>query len=219
MPMVDPPPVVVVPPVITEPPVVCVKGRRLGVWLDPQESGEIRQENYLGSFVAYKGEKTMAENYNYYSVSAHPIVGPTPAGFAAHTFFYEGSDGLGLSFYANVDEGGSAGNEYTVEVLVSNNQLADNVVLSDDAAELTRMSQTQEGSIYSGKFKYWSNTDGGVIGPFVGTEYKIQFRVKNSGDISTAKFYSADGGSFQLKDKNNGISSFIISYLSYEECR
>jgi len=192
----------------------CVSGKELGVWLDPDNSGVIRAQNYLGSVVSYQGPLSAADNYDYYSASAHPVVGPTPIGYEANVFFYEGPDGLAITFFANIDAGGSSNNIFNVDLSISGNQNKDSVLLSDDKNELQQVSAGQ----YQGRFHYWYNTDGGVIGPLVGQNYKILVHFDQTGDIKTARFYSADGQSFTLGNNSQNISSFIIAYQKYQNC-
>jgi len=196
----------------------CVEGQRLGLWLDT-DNDEV-EDKYQGSFVAYSGSETAKKNYNYYSASAHPIVGPNPSGFKSTVFFYEGSDGIHLFFFHNVDAGGSEYNEVQWKMAVSDNNMEDDVVLSDDNAELKVEERNDNESItrYDASFRYWKNTDGGVIGPLVGDDYKIVVRNVGAGDISDSKFYSADGEDLSLENDNGDLSSFIIKFESYESC-
>lgn len=196
----------------------CVPGKRLAIWLDPDDSGDIKAENYLGFVVSYSGKKSAEDNYNYYSASAHPLVGPSPIGFESHVFFYEGKDGLALNFFSNIDSGGSSNNRVDLDIEVSGNAQMDSVILSDDGHELKQVSSSGGLNSYEGRFHYWNNTDGGVIGPFQGENYKIHVRVLQTGDIQNARFYSANGYSFQLKDQQQDISSFIITFESIENC-
>lgn len=201
-----------------EPPQVCVEGKVLGIYADPSESGEINEANFLGEITAYSGEVSSVENYNYHSYSAHPVVGPQPSGYFFNVFFYEGSDGLSVNFFGNVDAGGSSYNKMELDILISGNQNSDDVLLSDDNMEL-RLDGFEDGhNLYSGRFEYWSNTDGGVIGPLVDDDYKLEFRFNNMGDINDARFYSADGSSFQL-NSDGDFTSFIIAYRSTQNCQ
>lgn len=202
------------------PPPVCVPGKRLAVWLDPNDSGQILEQNYLGNFVSYSGTKTSAKNYNYYSDSAHPVVGPTPHGYNLNVFFYDGSDGLSLNFFANIDGTGSPDNVVNLDLQIQNNEMADSVLLSDDNLELKKVeeSPTQNQHSYEGRFHYWHNTDGGVIGPLVGNQYIIKVKMLHSGDIQNATFYSANGESFSLTDMGGAVSSFIIQFEDFETC-
>ncbi|MCB9073411.1 MAG: hypothetical protein H6623_07295 [Bdellovibrionaceae bacterium] len=196
----------------------CVPGKRLGIWLDPTETGEFKSENYLGFIVSYSGEFSAADNYNYYSASAHPKIGPTPSGFKANIFFYEGSDGLVLNLFSNIDEAGSSDNIVNMDIETVGNNNNDRVILSDDNGELKYITTVGNVRQYQGRFHYWSNTDGGVLGPFQGTDFKIRVKFLNTGDVQDARFYSANGYAFDLKDSENQISSFIIAFEDYEDC-
>lgn len=197
----------------------CKEGKVLGIWLDPDQSGVLKDENFKGSIVSYSGNDSGAENYNFYSDSAHPIIGPSPFGYEAQIFFFDGSDGLSLNFYANIDKGGSSDNEMNVDIEVLNNNLADKMILSDDEGEFKQISQEETSSSYEGRFHYWTNTDGGVLGPLVGENFKLQFKFNATGDVNTANFYSAGGGSISLSENSGSdISSFVIAYKSYQIC-
>ncbi|MCB0391257.1 MAG: hypothetical protein KDD58_08200 [Bdellovibrionales bacterium] len=208
-------------PVSTEEPTInveCEEGKHFGVWLDSDNDGSIDGEQFLGSIVPFNGNTTAVKNYNYYSASAHPLVGPAPAGFDSKVFFYEGKDGLALNFFFNIDEGGSADNRVNWDIEVIGNDKKDRVLLSDDNGEIDLVETTNFGHIYEARFHYWENTDGGIIGPFVGDDFLIKINVLNSGDIQNATFFSANNHNFSLKDKNNQVSSFIIGFLEYRKC-
>jgi hypothetical protein len=85
--------------------------------------------------------------------------------------------------------------------------------LSDDDGEISLKSKQNGKNNYEGRFHYWSNTDGAVIGPFVGTNYKIRVELLNGGDNKDAKFYSQDEKDLTLLDGGN-LSSFEISFKS-----
>lgn len=189
----------------------CVQGKKLGIW----GNGGV----YLGEIVAYSGDISAIENYNYYSASAHPINGPTPIGFELHNFFYEGPDGLMLNFYGNIDGGGSEANKFTLKIVTQNNNGADNLVFIDDpgSKDAVTVSKTNSGHTYLGTFQYWSNTDGAIIGPFSGEDFEIGVEIGIAGDLQGARFYSANGSSFNLGDTSS--MSYLIKYLDYEDCK
>ncbi|MCB0341445.1 MAG: hypothetical protein H6626_13820 [Pseudobdellovibrionaceae bacterium] len=198
---------------------ICEEGKHFGIWLDENDDGSIENEKFLGSIVPYQGDKSAAENYNYYSASAHPYIGPKPDEFSSHVFFYEGSDGLTFNFYFNIDEGGSPDNIVNWDMETIGNSKKDDVLLSDDANELKRSAETQEGHQYEGRFHYWDNTDGGIIGPFEGEDFYIKVNVLETGDIQDATFYSEGDRKFSLNNANNKVSSFIIGFLGYKKCK
>lgn len=198
----------------------CVPGKRLGIWLDPDNSGTFSDDNYLGFVVAYSGSLNADANYNYYSASAHPVTGPTPIGFKTNIFFYEGPTGLALNLFSNIDEAGSTDNQVDIDIETFGNAGEDSVLLSDDNLELKYISTSGIGvKLYHGRFHYWSNTDGGVLGPFLGDAFKIRVKFLSTGDIHDARFYSANGYSFDLKDNEQQISSFLIAFEAYEDCQ
>lgn len=191
-------------------------GKRLGVWLDPNNTGVISSENYLGSFVSYTGSDTAATNYGYYSDSAHPIVGPAPGPYNVNVFFYEGNDGLTFNFFFNIDKGGSPDNEVQWDIYTRGNDYKDRVKLSDDPNDTFYLDGIEgENQKYIGRWHYWKNTDGGVIGPFDGEDFFIRVKSVGTGDLTGANFYSADGTSLSLQDGNNTISSFIIGFEAH----
>ena len=205
----------------------CTKSR-LAIWSDFNNDGKADGALPLGYISSYHGTISAVENYNYFSDSAHTIVGPPPIGFESHVFSYQpdNSDGIYLFFYFNIDAGGSGDNIVNWDITTKRNLLMDSVTVSDDpnsslGAELQKVSQDQilDTSYYQGRFHYWHNTDGGVIGPFKGTNFEIAVNVLNSGDLNKASFFSSDNQVFSLTDQNNNLSSFIVSFDSTSSCQ
>ena len=65
-----------------------------------------------------------------------------------------------------------------LDVFTANNTSSDNWTVSDDNTETNQESQSESSGLYSstytGRYRYTStNSDGGVIGPFSGTTYRI----------------------------------------------
>ena len=195
----------------------CVAGKKLGVWLDANQDGSIAGEKYLGSFVAYSGSMSAAANYNYFSASAHPIVGPIPKEFKTTVFFYEDSIGINFNFFSNVDAGGSMDNIVEWDIKTSDNGKLDKVLLSDDGGELSKKYEGTDYFRYEARFHYYSNTDGGVIGPFKSGAH-IAVKVLNVGDVIDAGFFSANGDVLPLSDGSEPVSSFIVGYQGDENC-
>ncbi len=191
--------------------------KTMGVWLVNEGVTAIEDAIYLGDIVSYTGELSSAENYGYYSASAHPVVGPEPLGFETNVYFYEGTDGLALTFFSNLDAGGSDDSTVNWDIRTSNNNNLDSVLLGDEPSEISEAVVSPQEKIYQARFRYWANTDGGVIGPFVGGDFEIWVDVLESGDNTDAVFYSADGTSFSLSN-DAGIASFAIAFKSDAAC-
>lgn len=211
----------------------CVMGKRLGIWLDMNNDGNVSENDlFLGDVVTYAGPLTSVKNYNYFSASAHPIYGPKPMGYSSNFFFYQGEDGLTFNFFFNIDGSGSKDNSVKFEIFTSGNAGKDSVLFMDDpnhkADIITRtlLKSSEDSDVassrvhYAGQMRYFSNTDGAVIGPFEGEEFKIRFVPINLGDSTQeASFYSANGASHSLKAKEGKmVYSYVIAYKNYEYC-
>jgi len=160
------------------------------VWQDTDGDGV--KDAFLGSVLAYSGGLTGADNYNYYSASAHPVAGPTPVGYESKMYFYEGLDGLSFGMFHNVDEGGSPDNEVLLDLDITGTN--PDVLLSDDSGELSKPSSNH----FDGEWSYGDNTDGGVIGVLDGDTWEIVITPIQWGDITTWDIYTADGSSINL---------------------
>ena len=75
------------------------------VWQDTDFNGV--KDTYLGSIYWYTGPHTDTANFNYYSASAHPLIGPNPEAYKSKMFFYAGSNGVSFNFFHNIDNGGN----------------------------------------------------------------------------------------------------------------
>ncbi len=195
---------------------------KLAIWSDADNDGKTDNMPPLGYIAAYNGTYSAAENYDYFSASNHTKIGPPAIGYESHVFVYNNNEGMYLFFYFNVDAGGSADNIVQWDITTKGNGAQDSVILSDDDLELNLTSQIkgdQAANFYQGRFHYWSNTDGGVIGPFKGTNFEISAKVMQTGDLKRASFFSSDGKTFSLTDNNNALSSFIISFDSTAACQ
>jgi len=191
--------------------------KTMGVWLVDEGVTVIDDATYLGDIAAYTGALSSAANYGYYSASAHPVVGPEPLGFETNVYFYEGTDGLALTFFSNLDAGGSDDSTVNWDIRTYSNDNLDSVLLGDEPNELSESVISAQEKLYQARFRYWVNTDGGVIGPFLGGDFEIWVNVLESGDNTTAVFYSADGTSFALAN-DAGIASFAIAFKSDAAC-
>lgn len=191
--------------------VICTSSAAMAIWTDKNSDGSIEGENFLGYTKNFEGQLSASQNYNYYSYSAHPIIGPAPSGFHSNIFFYRDSKGLHFNFFHNIDEGGSEFNEVHWEIKVTGNQGKDRVVLSDDGDELQLVSTFGDTNIYNGDFNYWKNTDGGIIGPLVNETFLISVKYINNGDLANIAFYSQGGDTIQLTANTLESDSFIIT--------
>lgn len=313
----------------------CVPGERFGVWLDRDDSGTIKSQDFLGHVVGYTGTEDAAKNYNYYSASAHIKVGPQPQDQMLNVFFYKSpsvrrlsfewpavanaisytidfapdatfavdtsnpddfllryaskqpnfewgtfeernyywrviaikpdpddasktinqtvvsgrqldltnlvsiaADGavqqyvevftmpehLALNIFANRDvTPGSEGNgngELDILVRSSGNNQQDRYLLMDDpGVDPDTFDRTIVGSEihYDINTRYGNNTDGAVMGPYIGEDYKIRVKISKAGNSNDGRFHSADGSSFSLKESIDG-TAFIITRAGYETC-
>lgn len=191
--------------------------KTMGVWLVNEGVTALEDATYLGDIVSYTGELSSVANYGYYSASAHPVVGPDPLGFETNVYFYEGTDGLALTFFSNLDAGGSDDSTVNWDIRTLSNDGLDSVLLGDEPSEISESVISEQEKLYQTRFRYWANTDGGVIGPFVGGDFEIWVNVLESGDNTDAIFYSADGTSFSLSN-DAGIASFAIAFKSDAAC-
>lgn len=204
---------------------VCVPGKKLSIHLADAN------QTHLGDIVTYSGNISAVENYHYENASAHPINGPVPVGNELHSFFYDGADGLTFNFYGNVDLGPNAvvpdvKSQFSIKILTSKNNHEDGVLFVDDPLEGQGTDQTEmlngrpvgENNEYSGAFHYGNHTDGGIIGPFNGEDFEIHVEVLDTFQIDTARFYSADGTSFNL-GSNQSAYSYIIKFNEFETCQ
>ena len=130
-------------------------------------------------------------------------------------------------------EGGSAfspsPNYVYLDLFAAKNESSDNVVVSDDSGETSRQSQSESSGLYSstytGRYGYQSGkSDGGVIGPFSGSSYRIFVDRAGTSTINSATltlgnldsfvFWSKDNSSFPLGDVDN----FTVGFKTSIEC-
>ena len=150
----------------------------------------------------FPGNLTATANYNYYDASAHLTHGPGSDIYVSKIYFYEGTDGLYLFFHHNIHgQGGENCVNWTI--IVKGNELQDSVILSDDSGELTLASTDTKNKIntYQGNWWYSDRTDGGIIGPFVGSGFSIKVELGEVGNITDSLLYSATGETFDLKNE------------------
>ncbi|UCE28879.1 MAG: hypothetical protein JSV85_06355 [Candidatus Bathyarchaeota archaeon] len=161
------------------------------VWQDTDGDGV--KDNFLGQVHAYSGGLTGADNYNWFSASAHPIAGPTPVGYESKMYFYQGTDGLSLGMFHNIDAGGSPNNVVNWDIDVTGTD-ADRFLSDDNLVEFSETTPNH----FDGAWHYWFNTDGGVIGNLTGN-WEIVITPNVWGDMSAWDIYSDDGSSIGLE--------------------
>jgi len=163
----------------------------------------------------------------------HLTYGPSASATKGNVFFYNrytDNDTLYLFYFFGMDVGGSA-NTVSIDVFVSNNASQDSDPVDDDPGETVRRSQSQSEttglytSSYTGRYGYGSKkSDGAVIGPFSGTNYRIFVDLAGTstinsdtltlGNLNSFKYYSKDGSSFAL----GAVDNFTVGYNTTLDC-
>jgi len=229
----------------------CVAGNVLAIWSGDQRSST-DSTKYLGNITAYtdnsSSAKTASQNYNYSSASVHLTHGPIATVNDGAVFFYNrytDNDTLYLFYFFGMDVGGSA-NTVSLDVFVSKNASQDSNPVDDDPGETDLISQSQSAttglytSSYTGRYKYGSNSDGAVIGPFSntdnqtlldnGTTFKIFVDLSGTSSLNTSdnrgvsgltlgaltsmKYYSKDNSTVSLGSEDN----FTVGYKTRISC-
>ncbi len=166
----------------------CNTGNVLSIWSGDQRTST-DSTKYLGNITAYTDNsssvKTASQNYNYHTAAVHLTHGPAPSATKGNVFFYNQYDNTThlYLFYMFGVAGNSSANKVHLDLYTVSNTSSDSVIVSDDPVnngpdETFRESQTVSDSLYSstyaGRYAYNSSkSDGGVIGPFTGTSYRI----------------------------------------------
>ena len=217
----------------------CVSGNVLAIWSGDQRSST-DSSKWLGNVTAYTDNsssvKTASQNYNYYSASVHLTHGPTPTATTGNVFFYNQYDNTThlYFFYMFGIKGNSRADIIKIDIFTDNNSSTDAVVVADDTStEIGKQSSGcgSSAACYKGRHAYNSaNSDGGVIGPFSGTNYRIFVDLSGTstidgssaltlGNLDSFKFYSKDGTSFPLKNPSSGpVDNFTVGYNTTLDC-
>ena len=229
----------------------CTTGNVLSIWSGDQRSST-DSSSYLGNITAYTDNsssvKTASANYNYSSSSINLTHGPTASATKGNVFFYNqynDTDDIYLFWMFGVN-GSSVANKVHLDVYTANNESSDNLVVSDDSGETNRESQSTTDSLYSstytGRYKYIACcSDGGVIGPFSGSSFRIFIDLTGTslltsthstssaedlaasgvsgydlgtGNLDSFTYWSKDGSSFSLGDTDN----FTVGYSTSLDC-
>ena len=211
----------------------CTPGNIMSIW-----SGDHRittdRSKLLGSVIAYTDNsssvKTPSQNYNYYSSSVHLTHGPKPTATTGNVFFYHqyNNDNNTYLFWMFGVKGNSVANNVKLDVFTDNNTSTDTVVVSDDSSETSKQSSGcgSSAACYTGRYAYNSkNSDGGVIGPFTGENYRIFVDLGGTstidgsstltvGGLDSFKYYSKNGLSFPL----GNVDNFTVGYNTSIDC-
>ena len=205
----------------------------LSIWSGNQLSSTDNSK-YLGDIVAYtdtaENPKSPSENYNHKSASVNLTYGPTAtADHGSVFFYYEHTDPTQLYFFYFFGvEGGNETNTVNWDILTVNNSSLDGVMVTDDKNEAVRIDQVESNgkyaSTYKGRYWYKKNSDGAVLGPFTGRDFRIYVRLTGEssltgdtlglGGLDSMKYYSSDGQSISLGDKGE----FTIGYMDSVSC-
>ena len=241
----------------------CTSGNVLAIWTGDQRTST-DSSKFLGNITAYTDNATSGDvcgrsnnadctaknNYDYStsdsSVNLH--IGPSPSATKGNMFFYNQYDNTThiYLFWMFGVGGSSTANKVHLDVFSANNESSDNVTVSDDDGETNQESQSVSNNLYSstytGRYLYANCcSDGGVIGPFSGSTYRIFVDLggKSSlnsshntsasedlaasgvsgydlgtGNLNSFTYWSKDGSSFALGDVDN----FTVGYKTSIDC-
>jgi len=228
----------------------CTSGNVLAIWSEDQRSST-DSSKFLGNITAYTdnatdtdnastgdicGEDndedcTAANNYDLRSASLHLTHGPTPSATKGSMFFYNQYDNttdLYLFFFFG-DAGNSNANTLKLDVFSDNNTSTDNVVVTDDSGETTRYTSSSycgtSPRCYKGRYSYNSqNSDGAVIGPYTGSDFRIFVDLGGTstinsdtltlGNLDSFKYFSKDNSSFSL----GSVDNFTVGFNATMDC-
>ncbi len=222
----------------------CTSGNVLAIWTGDQRSST-DSSKFLGNITAYTDNEsdncgrnnnqdcTPDYNYDYNtvnSVSENLHIGPATSADDGIMFFYNQYDNTTHTYlFWMFGKGGAAfspsPNTVNLDVFVSKNASQDSNPVDDDPGETDLISQSQSAttglytSSYTGRYGYGSRrSDGGVIGPFSGSSYRIFVdrggtSTINSdtlalGNLDSFTYLSKDGSSFSL----GTVDNFTVGY-------
>ena len=222
----------------------CVSGNVLAIWSGDQRTST-DSSNLLGNVTAYtdnasnicgSGDNkdcTAANNYYYHDSSVDLTWGPTPTKTTGNVFFYNQYDNTThlYFFYMFGVKDNSSANTVKIDVFTSNNTSASSDIVDDGegGGETDRTSQSLTDGLYSSSYKSRnaynnSNSDGAVIGPFTGAEFRIfvdlggtstiDSQTLTLGNLTSFKYYSKDGTSFAL----GAVDNFTVGYKTTVTC-
>ena len=220
----------------------CTTGNVLSIWSGDQRTST-DSSKLLGNVTAYTDNSsdicgdgdnkdcTAVNNYHYDDSSVDLTWGPTPTATTGNVFFYNQYDNTThlYLFYMFGVKGNSSADTIKIDIFTDNNESTDAVVVADDNSNEIGKQNSGCGSsdaCYKGRHSYNSaNSDGGVIGPFSGTDYRIFIDLGGTstidgsstltlGSLESFKYYSKDGTSFPL----GSVDSFTVGYSASLDC-
>ena len=222
----------------------CSTGNVLAIWSGDQRTST-DSSNLLGNVTAYTDNEssgdvcgsgdnddcTASNNYYYHNSSVDLTHGPTPTATTGNVFFYNQYDNTThlYFFYMFGVKNNSSADTIKIDIFTDSNSSTDAVVVADDTSnEIGKQSSGcgSSAACYKGRHTYNSaNSDGGVIGPFSGTNYRIfvdlggTSTIDNSatltlGSLDSFKYYSKDGTSFAL----GAVDNFTVGYNTTLDC-
>jgi len=219
----------------------CTTGNVLSIWSGDQRTST-DSSNLLGNVTAYTDNAsdicgssdnkdcTASNNYYFHSSSVDLTWGPTPTATTGNVFFYNQYDNTThlYFFYMFGVKNNSVADTIKIDIFTDNNSSTDAVVVADDTSgEIGKQGSGcgSSAACYKGRHAYNSaNSDGGVIGPFSGTNYRIFVDLAGTstinsdtltlGNLNSFKYYSKDGTSFPLGDVDN----FTVGYNTTLDC-
>jgi len=221
----------------------CVAGNVLAIWSGDQRSST-DSSKFLGNITAYtdnassgdvcgsgdNDDCTASNNYHFYDSSVDLTWGPTPTATTGNVFFYNQYDNTThlYFFYMFGVKDNSVSDTIKIDIFTDNNSSTDAVVVADDTSnEIGKQSSGcgSSAACYKGRHAYNSaNSDGGVIGPFTGTNYRIFVDLVGTstinsdtltlGNLDSFKYYSKDGTSFAL----GAVDNFTVGFNTTLDC-
>jgi hypothetical protein len=219
----------------------CTTGNVLSIWSGDQRTST-DSSNLLGNVTAYTDNAsdicgssdnkdcTASNNYYFHSSSVDLTWGPTPTATTGNVFFYNQYDNTThlYFFYMFGVKNNSVADTIKIDIFTDNNSSTDAVVVADDTSgEIGKQGSGcgSSAACYKGRHAYNSaNSDGGVIGPFSGTNYRIFVDLAGTstinsdtltlGNLNSFKYYSKDGSSFAL----GAVDNFTVGYNTTLDC-
>jgi hypothetical protein len=243
----------------------CTSGNVLAIWSGDQRSST-DSSKFLGNITAYTDNAsdicgrsnnldcTPSNNYEYDDTnndSENLHIGPTPSATKGNMFFYNQYDNTSNTYlFWMFGKGGTAfsdpPNYVHLDVFTASNTSSDSIIVSDDGGETNRESQSESSGLYSSTYtgRYAYNTkksDGGVLGPFTGTTYRIFVDLVGKslltsshstnateelgasgvsgndlglGNLDSFTYWSKDNSSFAL----GAVDNFTVGYKTSIDC-